>query len=74
MYDEHAVRYEYVCKLTRSMRMNMYDNQRTRSMGMNMYKNQRTRSMVCICMTINEHAAYALCSGELPVTLYSVSI
>ena len=22
----------------------------------------------------NEHAAYALCSGEVPVTLYSVSI
>ena len=43
-YDEHAVRYEYVCKLTRSM--NMYDNQRTRSMRMNMYDNQRTR---CLC-------------------------
>ena len=27
-----------------------------------------------ICMTINEHAACALCSGEVPVTLYSVSI
>ena len=27
-----------------------------------------------ICMAINEHAAYALCSGEVPVTLYSVSI
>ena len=27
-----------------------------------------------ICMTINEHAAYALCSGEVPVTLHSVSI
>ena len=27
-----------------------------------------------ICMTINEHAAYALCSGEIPVTLHSVSI
>ena len=26
-----------------------------------------------ICMTINEHA-YALCSGEVPVTLHSVSI
>ena len=26
-----------------------------------------------ICMTINEHAAYALCSGEVPVTLYSVN-
>ena len=24
--------------------------------------------------TINEHAACALCSGEVPVTLYSVSI
>ena len=60
MYDEHAVRYEYLCKLTRSMRMNMYDNEHA--------------VCVCICMTINEHAAYALCSGELPVTLYSVSI
>ena len=29
---------------------------------------------MCICMTINEHAACALCSGEVPVTLYSVSI
>ena len=29
---------------------------------------------VCICMTINEHAACTLCSGEVPVTLYSVSI
>ena len=28
----------------------------------------------CICMTINEHVAYALCSGEVPVTLYSVCI
>ena len=28
----------------------------------------------CICMTINEHAAYALRSGEVPVTLYFVSI
>ena len=27
-----------------------------------------------ICMTINKHAACALCSGEVPVTLYSVSI
>ena len=27
-----------------------------------------------ICMTINEHAVCALCSGEVPVTLYSVSI
>ena len=27
-----------------------------------------------LCMTINEHAACALCSGEVPVTLYSVSI
>ena len=25
-------------------------------------------------MTVNEHAACALCSGEVPVTLYSVSI
>ena len=46
MYDEHAVWYEYVCKLTCSMRMNMYDNQRTRSMRMYMYDNQRTR---CLC-------------------------
>ena len=41
--------------------MNMYDNQRTHSMRMYMYDNQRS-------------AACALCSGEVPVTLYSVSI
>ena len=29
---------------------------------------------ICTCMTINEHAACALCSGEVPVTLYSVTI
>ena len=33
-----------------------------------------TRLSMRICMTINEHAACALCSGEVPVTLYSVSI
>ena len=35
---------------------------------LNIYESQS------ICMTINEHAACALCSGEVPVTLYSVSI
>ena len=35
--------------------------------------NEHTVS-VCICMTINEHTTYALRSGEVPVTLYSVSI
>ena len=45
------------------MRMNMYENQRTRSMRMYMYDNQRTRCLhVCAG------------SGEVPVTLYSVSI
>ena len=33
---------------------------------LNIYESQS------ICMTINEHAARALCSGEVPVTLYSV--
>ena len=32
------------------------------------------KSQMRICMTINKHAACALCSGEVPVTLYSVSI
>ena len=36
---------------------------------LNIYKSQ-----IRICMTINKHAACALCSGEVPVTLYSVSI
>ena len=35
---------------------------------LNIYKSQMR-----ICMTI-KHAACALCSGEVPVTLYSVSI
>ena len=35
---------------------------------LNIYKSQYAY------MTINEHAACALCSGEVPVTLYSVSI
>ena len=35
---------------------------------LNIYKSQMR-----ICMTINKHAC-ALCSGEVPVTLYSVSI
>ena len=31
-------------------------------------------SQYAYMLTINEHAAYALCSGEVPVTLYTVSI
>ena len=30
--------------------------------------------MITEYMTINEHAACALCSGEVPVTLYSVTM
>ena len=36
--------------------------------------NEHAEYLWRICMTINEHAACALCSGEVPVTLYSVSI
>ena len=38
---------------------------------MNMYDNEHSTRMY---MYDNEHAAYALCSSEVPVTLYSVSI
>ena len=47
----------------------MYD-QRT---CMNMY-DQQTRQYAYEYMTINEHAARALCSGEVPVTLNFVSV
>ena len=66
------------------MCMYLYDNEP--AVSMHMYEINEHAVCVSICMTINkyavcyiydnEHAAYGciLCSGEVPVTLYCVSI
>ena len=52
----------------------MYEINEHSSVCMNMYVQSTNTQYGHVYETINEHAACALCSGEVPVTLYSVSI